>query len=63
MTKKLSIFNGYYVDVRLKQFRKVKNQRIKFVDFSSEEGKRILVRYIKSLDKKSKEFKELIYYL
>ncbi|MBW2995320.1 hypothetical protein KY312_03130 [Candidatus Woesearchaeota archaeon] len=58
--KKLPIFEGYTVDVRLKQFRKVKGIKIKFINFDSEKGENILNKYIKSLNKKSKEFKELI---
>ena len=61
MTKNLPLFNGYYVDVRLKQFRKVKDQRIIFMDFSSEGGERMLDRYIKSLNQRSREFKDLIH--
>ena len=60
--KKLSTFMNYTIDFRLKQFRKVKNQKIEFIDFSSEKGEKILVKYIKSLDLKSKEFKDLINY-
>ncbi len=61
MARILSLFNGYSVDVRLKQFRKIKNQRIVFIDFSSEKGERMLDRYIKSLNPRSREFKELIH--
>ena len=39
----LPVFNGYTVDVRLKQFRKVnKDTSIEFIDFDSEKGKRLL---------------------
>ena len=59
--KKLPTFEGYTVDVRLKQFRKVQKTEIKFTDFDSETGERILSRYIKSLNPQSREFKELIH--
>jgi len=60
--RKLPVFEGYTVDVRLKQFRKVNNEKIQFIDFDSPNGEKILSRYIKSLDSRSKEFKELIHY-
>ena len=60
--KKLPIFEGFTVDVRLKQFRKITKKDILFINFDSIEGEKILSRYIKTLDRKSKEFKELIHY-
>jgi len=60
--QKLPIFEGYYVDVRLKQFRKVSKENIHFIDFDSIGGEKILLRYIESLDNESKEFKEFIHY-
>ena len=33
--KRLPVFEGYTVDVRLKQFRKVKGESIEFIDFDS----------------------------
>ena len=48
--KKLPVFKGYTVDVRLKQFRKVNAQGIQFLDFDSPEGDRLLAQYIDSLD-------------
>ncbi len=42
----LPVFNGYTVDVRLKQFRKVNNDAsIAFIDFDSEKGKRLLAEF------------------
>lgn len=39
-------FNGYTVDVRLKQFRKVSSEpNIEFIDFDSEKGKTLLAEY------------------
>ena len=62
MALELPMFEGYTVDVRLKQFRKVGNHNIIFVDFDSLEGEKILIRYIKSLDKKRQEFKRFLNY-
>lgn len=59
--QKLPIFKGYTVDVRLKQFRKVNKKQIEFLDFDSVKGEILLSEYIKSLNSKSKEFKELIH--
>jgi len=63
MTQSLPLFDGYYIDVRLKQFRRVKNQRIIFIDFSSDRGERMLESYIKSLNPRGKGFKNLIHNL
>ena len=60
MLKKLKRFKNYTVDLRLKEFRIIRNNKIKFVKFSSNKGKEILNKYIKSLNQKSEEFKELI---
>ena len=60
MQIKLKEFEGYTIDLRLKEFRIIKNKEIKFIRFNSDEGKELLNKYIKSLDKESKEFKELI---
>ncbi len=62
MSKKLPIFEGYSVDVHLKQFRKVKNNQIEFIGFDSIKGEKILNKYIKYLNSKSRDFKELIRY-
>jgi len=45
MVKKLPEFNGWTIDERLRQFRKVDMSipSIEFIDFESEEGKKILV--------------------
>jgi hypothetical protein len=50
MVKKLPEFKGYTVDERLKQFRKVDHKKpsIDFVDFGSEEGKKLLEEYEES---------------
>ncbi len=63
MAQSLPLFDGYYIDVRLKQFRRVKNQRIIFIDFSSDNGERMLNKYIKSLNLRSTELKNLIHNL
>jgi hypothetical protein len=59
-TKKLPIFNDYFIDIKLKQFRKVNNNRIFFIDFNSIRGQKILEEYIDFLDLESDEFKEII---
>jgi len=59
---KLPIFQGYTVDVRLKEFRKIKSQNIKFIRFNSIEGKKLLLKYIATLDPKNQEFKKIIKY-
>jgi len=41
----LPTFNGYTIDARLRQFRKVErgeNPKIEFIDFDSEEGRELL---------------------
>ena len=62
MVEKLPMFGKYFVDVRLKQFRKVNNQKIEFIDFESIKGEKLLGKYIKTLDSESKEFKRLLHY-
>ena len=62
MVQKLPKFGQYFVDVRLKQFRKVTNQYIEFIDFESIKGEKLLGEYIKTLDSESKEFKRLLHY-
>ena len=62
MVFELPVFEEYFVDVRLMQFRKVDKQNIKFIDFDSPEGEKIMLRYIKSLNPESKEFKRFIHY-
>ena len=45
MVKYLPIFREYTVDERLREFRKVErgiNQRIEFVPFDSDQGRRLL---------------------
>ena len=42
----LPTFNGWTIDIRLKQFRKVErgeNPKIEFVDFDSKEGQELLL--------------------
>lgn len=52
MATKLPEFEGYTVDERLRQFRKVdpKKPSIDFVDFDSEEGQELLRAYEESLE-------------
>lgn len=55
-------FEGYTVDVKLKQFRKVDRSKpsIEFIYFDSEEGDKILGRFIESLDANMPEDKEIL---
>ncbi len=62
MVKKLPLFNGYTVDLRLKQFRMITGEKLFFFDFNSKKGEKILKEYIQSLNKKSSEFKEILKY-
>ena len=57
---KLPTFQGYTVDTRLRQFRKIDRKNIRFIDFYSNEGEKLLLKYIESLDPRSDEFKELL---
>jgi len=60
--KKLPMFRGYVVDVRLRQFRKPSKKKIEFINFESNMGEKILVNYINSVNPQSKQFKEFIHY-
>lgn len=62
MVKKLPKFGQYFVDVRLRQFRKVTNLQIEFVDFDSIKGEKLLGKYIKTLESESKDFKRLLHH-
>lgn len=53
MTFHLPTFQGYTVDVRLKEFRKADlRQGIEFVSFGSPKGEKLLEAYIKTLNVK-----------
>ncbi len=61
MVKKLPEFNGYTVDIKLKQFRKTDpKNNISFIDFKSEKGDNILSKYINYLYKEIKTMKNII---
>jgi len=61
MTIKLPEFKGYTVDVKLKQFRKVSKEKgIKFIDFDSSEGDKLLAGYIDTLDLNNPRDKETL---
>jgi len=60
MVKKLPILNGYTVDIRLRQFRKVRGETIIFIDFNTEKGEHLLSEYIDGLSKDCEEFKKII---
>jgi len=51
MVKRLPVFDGYTIDVRLKQFRRVSSHNgIEFVDFDSPKGDLLLERFVKTID-------------
>jgi len=60
--KKLPVFKGFTVDVRLKQFRRVKNDSIEFITFDSERGRILVEEYLDSLNRHSRKFKEFIHF-
>ena len=61
MIRQLPVFKGYTVDTRLKQFRRVDPEwGMEFIDFDSEEGEKILIEYIESIDVTSVEGMELL---
>jgi hypothetical protein len=50
--RKLPIYKGYTIDIRLKEFRKVDlKSGIKFILFDSDEGDKLLSGYLKTLKK------------
>lgn len=51
MTKKLSRFGEWTVDIRLKEFRRIVRGKILFLPFNSYEGDILLRRYLNSLPK------------
>lgn len=56
MTIQLPVFQGYTVDVRLKEFRKADPSKgLEFVSFDSPEGEELLTGYVKSLKVKDKD--------
>lgn len=52
-------FQGYTVDARLREFRKLGKGRFDVLPFSSEEGDALLCMYLKTLDIRSLEFQEI----
>lgn len=49
--KELPDFQGYTIDFRLKQFRKINREKLKieFINFESPEGRKLLTKYYESL--------------
>lgn len=46
MIKKLPVFNGYTVDLRLQEFRKIKMDKLpEFIPFTSDKGANLLWQY------------------
>jgi len=62
MARKLPVFRGHIVDVKLRQFRTTgKNSRIRFTAFASPEGDTMLNQYVKALNpKKESDMKKLV---
>jgi len=62
MIKILPTFNGYTVDVRLKEFRKARSNHglLEFVPFNSPKGERLLDGFIESLNADTNEGRELL---
>ena len=62
MVKILPTFEGYTVDVRLKEFRKITHPHrgIEFVSFNSPEGEALLKGFIKTLDANKTEDFQLL---
>jgi hypothetical protein len=56
MVKQLPTFNGYTVDVRLREFRKITSvSESEFVGFDSPEGDMLLEGFLDTLDAKNKQ--------
>ena len=61
MTRQLPVFQGYTVDVRLKEFRRVDpNTGFKIVPFDSEEGEIWLNEYIETIDENTPEGRKIL---
>ena len=61
MIRQLPTFKGYTIDARLKQLRMVDSDwGMEFIEFDSEEGDRLLVEYIASIDAGTREGRELL---
>ena len=56
MVNKLPKFNGYIIDFKLGEFRKVnrKKMQIEFIKFNSNKGKKLLKKYCKVIKQKIK---------
>ena len=64
VAKVLPVFNGYTVDVRLRQFRKADPKTgMEFIDFSSPTGDDMLEEYLGTLDENSTEFRNISAYI
>lgn len=62
MTVHLPVFQGYTVDVRLKEFRKADpDQGLEFVSFESPKGEKLLERFIATLDIRNKKDRETLF--
>lgn len=50
MINQLPLFEGYTVDLRLQQFRKIEKGQLLFIDFKSKVGKVLLKKYLETRD-------------
>lgn len=57
----LPTFNGFTVDIRLKEFRKADPEwGFEFIPFDSPKGERLLDRFIESVDADTTEGREML---
>lgn len=59
MIRTLPTFQGYTVDARLKEFRRLNREGIERIEFDSIEGDALLTAYIETLNVESLEFNEI----
>jgi hypothetical protein len=59
MIRKLPLFKGYTIDIKLGQFRKISKEDLVFIDFDSEEGEHLLHEWINLIDKNDPLLEEL----
>ena len=52
MTTELPIFKDWVVDLRLKEFRRVRKHRLELLEFNSYKGDLLLGEYIRGLPRK-----------
>lgn len=61
MVNVLPTINGFTIDVRLKQFRKIEpNGKMVFINFQTDEGDELLEAFIATLDTSTKEGHDML---